>query len=185
MYWGVRCPLQISGTMMVRKQRHLRHQSTLSGPLLLRSLLLFSTMEDNDNGAQQPWAPLISVLLCLALFHYHSLVLSYELSLASLSGYSLHISFSLPRITVCLTRRLGQEGGEVLGLKLFKLLAESVTIDEHKCMGPPFTRCLFIDSTGSSAKATAQTISCPFSDCKKEVLTSFNAEKEAPPTHYF
>lgn len=124
--------------IIVWKQWHLHHQSTLSGQFLLPAAALsycsqqwkIITTEHNKQ-----WTLFISVPLCLALFWCQSATItrwrSHLISLSPLFLVTYLYPVLSPSQTHSHTHSPGQKGG-MWGIKLFKRLAESVAVNEHK-----------------------------------------------------
>lgn len=129
--------------IIVRKQWHLHHQSTLSGQFLFPAAALSYCSQQWRimTTEQQQRTLFISVPLCLWLLscQYHSLMLSSDFSLTFLVAYLYPFLSLTTTLAHILVHTQAGTGGGMWGIKLFKLLAESVTINEHKTHKPPFT----------------------------------------------
>ncbi len=154
----------------VRELWHVHQQSKLSGQFLLPAALHCHCSQQWRIMTTEHNRGLFSSLDC---FVSHC----FPLSALSLIGFlCLHFFWLLVSIyysssqTNTLTHSESWTGVEMWGIKLFRRLAESVTIDEHQFKSL-HSRVFIYGLHRMSTKATAQIISCSFSESKWDILT--------------
>lgn len=154
--------------IIVRKQWHLHHQSTLSGQFLLPAAAFshcsqqwrIMTREHNNRG-------LFSSLFCFVLHRFCVRVsladaLSWFLSQPS---FWLLISIPFTRSHNTLSHTQAWTGRGVLN---YSNSWQRVSPSMNTTYEPAFYTCLFFNFMGANTEATAQIISCPFSVCKRK-----------------